>query len=196
MKTAGFSLATHRIPGRRQMGATGRLSGVSANAPGQRAPWNPPPTRPSPPRALQAGLFWVGASIPAGRLQGAELAEIARVADLYGDGTVRGGRGAVSAQGGRVLVSAEGLPPWWAPRGVPFVLRGRGVLFPATRPDPAGNPSTDRPSLIPNPPTHPTRPDKGAPHVRGERAVPQRARGLPPRDAGGAAVRKVQGQPR
>ncbi|GBF96637.1 hypothetical protein Rsub_09383 [Raphidocelis subcapitata] len=38
---------------------------------------------------LGAGLFWVGASVPAGRLQGAELAEIARVADKYGDGTVR-----------------------------------------------------------------------------------------------------------
>ncbi|GLC36087.1 hypothetical protein PLESTB_001382100 [Pleodorina starrii] len=37
----------------------------------------------------QPGLNWVGACVPAGRLQAADFDEIARVAEKYGDGTVR-----------------------------------------------------------------------------------------------------------
>lgn len=37
----------------------------------------------------QEGLNWVGACVPAGRLQAADFDEIAAVADKYGDGTVR-----------------------------------------------------------------------------------------------------------
>ncbi|GFR51551.1 hypothetical protein Agub_g13970 [Astrephomene gubernaculifera] len=37
----------------------------------------------------QPGLNWVGACVPAGRLHAADFAEMARVAEQYGDGTVR-----------------------------------------------------------------------------------------------------------
>jgi hypothetical protein len=37
----------------------------------------------------QPGLNWVGACVPAGRLHAADFDEIARVAETYGDGTVR-----------------------------------------------------------------------------------------------------------
>ena len=37
----------------------------------------------------QAGYVWVGAAVPAGRLEVGDLAEIARVAEIYGDGSVR-----------------------------------------------------------------------------------------------------------
>ena len=37
----------------------------------------------------QDGLFWVGAVVPAGRLQAADFADLADVAERYGDGTVR-----------------------------------------------------------------------------------------------------------
>ncbi|PNH10821.1 Ferredoxin--nitrite reductase, chloroplastic [Tetrabaena socialis] len=37
----------------------------------------------------QAGLNWVGACVPAGRLQAADFDDIAAVAEQYGDGTVR-----------------------------------------------------------------------------------------------------------
>ncbi len=37
----------------------------------------------------QAGLFSVGCSVPVGRMQGIELVEAARLAETYGDGTVR-----------------------------------------------------------------------------------------------------------
>ena len=36
-----------------------------------------------------AGLFYVGCSVPVGRMNGIELVEAARLADTYGDGTVR-----------------------------------------------------------------------------------------------------------
>jgi hypothetical protein len=63
---------------------------------------------------------------------------------------------------------------------------------------------THRPSLVnshkrarpPTTPPPPTRPPKGPPHVRGERPVRQRARGLSAGDAGGALLHKVQGQSR
>ncbi|HVX21274.1 MAG TPA: hypothetical protein VHB02_07995 [Acidimicrobiales bacterium] len=37
----------------------------------------------------QDGLFYVGCSVPVGRMRGIELVEVARLADTYGDGTVR-----------------------------------------------------------------------------------------------------------
>ncbi|GIL76708.1 hypothetical protein Vretimale_8819 [Volvox reticuliferus] len=37
----------------------------------------------------QPGLNWVGACVPAGRLQAADFEEFARIAETYGDGTVR-----------------------------------------------------------------------------------------------------------
>jgi len=37
----------------------------------------------------QQGLFWVGASVPSGRLATRDLSEAAAIADKYGDGTVR-----------------------------------------------------------------------------------------------------------
>ncbi len=37
----------------------------------------------------QDGLFYVGVSVPVGRMNGLELVEAARLADTYGDGTVR-----------------------------------------------------------------------------------------------------------
>lgn len=37
----------------------------------------------------QAGMYWVGACVPAGRLQAVDFAELADVAERYGDGTVR-----------------------------------------------------------------------------------------------------------
>jgi ferredoxin-nitrite reductase len=37
----------------------------------------------------QPGLFWVGASVPAGRITADDLDDFARVADAYGDGTAR-----------------------------------------------------------------------------------------------------------
>lgn len=37
----------------------------------------------------QAGLFWVGASVPAGRLFAQDFDEFAQIAETYGDGTVR-----------------------------------------------------------------------------------------------------------
>jgi ferredoxin-nitrite reductase len=37
----------------------------------------------------QAGLFYVGCTVPVGRMHGIELVEAARLADTYGDGTVR-----------------------------------------------------------------------------------------------------------
>jgi len=37
----------------------------------------------------QAGLFYVGCSVPVGRMGGIELVELARLAETYGDGTVR-----------------------------------------------------------------------------------------------------------
>nr|CAA70137.1 nitrite reductase [Chlamydomonas reinhardtii] len=40
-------------------------------------------------RQRQAGLNWVGACVPAGRLHAADFEEIAAVAEKYGDGTVR-----------------------------------------------------------------------------------------------------------
>jgi len=36
-----------------------------------------------------AGLFYVGCSVPVGRIRGIELIELARLADVYGDGVVR-----------------------------------------------------------------------------------------------------------
>ncbi len=36
-----------------------------------------------------AGLFYVGCSVPVGRMNGIEMVEVARLADTYGDGTVR-----------------------------------------------------------------------------------------------------------
>jgi hypothetical protein len=47
-------------------------------------PLPPPPTQPQ-----QPGLYWVGASVPAGRLATRDLSELARIAEKYGDGTVR-----------------------------------------------------------------------------------------------------------
>jgi ferredoxin-nitrite reductase len=38
---------------------------------------------------VQDGLFYVGCAVPAGRLTGLELVEVARLADTYGDGHVR-----------------------------------------------------------------------------------------------------------
>ena len=37
----------------------------------------------------QPGLFYVGCSVPVGRMNGVELVEVARLAETYGDGTVR-----------------------------------------------------------------------------------------------------------
>ncbi len=37
----------------------------------------------------QPGLFYVGCSVPVGRMHGIELVELARLAETYGDGTVR-----------------------------------------------------------------------------------------------------------
>lgn len=37
----------------------------------------------------QEGLFWVGANVPVGRITAQDLEEFARIADTYGDGTVR-----------------------------------------------------------------------------------------------------------
>jgi ferredoxin-nitrite reductase len=37
----------------------------------------------------EAGLFYVGCSVPVGRMNGLELVEAARLAETYGDGTVR-----------------------------------------------------------------------------------------------------------
>ena len=37
----------------------------------------------------EAGLFYVGCSVPVGRMNGIELVEVARLAETYGDGTVR-----------------------------------------------------------------------------------------------------------
>jgi ferredoxin-nitrite reductase len=37
----------------------------------------------------EAGLFYVGCSVPVGRMNGIDLVEVARLADSYGDGTVR-----------------------------------------------------------------------------------------------------------
>jgi ferredoxin-nitrite reductase len=37
----------------------------------------------------EAGLFYVGCSVPVGRMNGIEMVEAARLADTYGDGTVR-----------------------------------------------------------------------------------------------------------
>ena len=37
----------------------------------------------------QPGLFYVGCSVPVGRMHGIELIELARLAETYGDGTVR-----------------------------------------------------------------------------------------------------------
>ncbi len=37
----------------------------------------------------QAGLFYVGCSVPVGRMNGIELVEAARLAERYGDGTIR-----------------------------------------------------------------------------------------------------------
>ena len=37
----------------------------------------------------QAGLFYVGCTVPVGRMHGIELVEAARLAETYGDGTVR-----------------------------------------------------------------------------------------------------------
>jgi len=39
----------------------------------------------------QDGYFYVGCSVPVGRMQGIELVEAARLADTYGDGTIRVG---------------------------------------------------------------------------------------------------------
>ena len=39
----------------------------------------------------QAGLVYVGCSVPVGRMSGLELVEVARLAETYGDGTVRTG---------------------------------------------------------------------------------------------------------
>jgi ferredoxin-nitrite reductase len=37
----------------------------------------------------EAGLFYVGCSVPVGRMNGLELVEVGRLAETYGDGTVR-----------------------------------------------------------------------------------------------------------
>ena len=54
-------------------------------------PHPPLPGRPRrrPPPAPGPGLFYVGCSVPVGRMTGIELVEAARLAETYGDGTVR-----------------------------------------------------------------------------------------------------------
>ena len=37
----------------------------------------------------QEGMFWLGASVPAGRITAEDLDDFARVAEEYGDGTAR-----------------------------------------------------------------------------------------------------------
>ncbi len=78
----------------------------------------------------QEGLFYVGCSVPVGRMHGIELIEVARLAETYGDGTVRIGvdqnfvlTGVAEAHLDRLL--AEPLLEKYSPFPGPFE---RGVV--------------------------------------------------------------------
>jgi ferredoxin-nitrite reductase len=76
------------------------------------------------------GLFYVGCSVPVGRMNGIELVEVARLADTYGDGTVRLGTDQnftlTGVPGDRVeALLAEDLLQKYSPYPGPF---SRGVV--------------------------------------------------------------------
>jgi len=76
------------------------------------------------------GLFYVGCSVPVGRMNGIELVEAARLADTYGDGTVRLGTDQnftlTGVAGDRIeALLAEDLVQKYSPYPGPF---SRGVV--------------------------------------------------------------------
>jgi len=78
----------------------------------------------------QDGLFYVGCSVPVGRMRGIELVEVARLADTYGDGSVRIGIDQnfiiTGVPGDRVdALLAEDLVQKYSPFPGPF---SRGVV--------------------------------------------------------------------
>ena len=78
----------------------------------------------------QDGLFYVGCSVPVGRMNGLELVEVARLAETYGDGTVRLGTDQnftlTGVPGDRVeALVAEDLLQKYSPYPGPF---SRGVV--------------------------------------------------------------------
>ncbi|HEY1734131.1 MAG TPA: hypothetical protein VGG23_06760, partial [Acidimicrobiales bacterium] len=81
-------------------------------------------------RQKQDGLFYVGCSVPVGRMRGIELVEAARLAETYGDGTVRLGTDQnftlTGIPGDRVdALLAEDLVQKYSPFPGPFT---RGVV--------------------------------------------------------------------
>jgi ferredoxin-nitrite reductase len=81
-------------------------------------------------RQKQDGLFYVGCSVPVGRMRGIELVEAARLAETYGDGTVRLGTDQnftlTGIPGDRVdALLAEDLVQKYSPFPGPFT---RGVI--------------------------------------------------------------------
>ena len=81
-------------------------------------------------RQKEDGYFYVGCSVPVGRMQGMELVEAARLADTYGDGTLRVGTDQnitfTGVHGDRVdALLAEDLLAKYSPFPGPF---SRGVV--------------------------------------------------------------------
>ena len=81
-------------------------------------------------RQKEDGVFYVGCSVPVGRMNGIELVEVARLAETYGDGTVRLGTDQnftlTGVPGDRVdALLAEDLLQKYSPYPGPF---SRGVV--------------------------------------------------------------------